>query len=157
MNETHFVNTPNDISIFTRPIPDGKGAKEWVLKLVSIDLNTLQVVVVERVLSNIFTDLKVVHDAVNSGYLVTISDRTSAPTGNDHYTKLTTDDESIYDFTDYTEEGSSAKKCRLIIEDVTMSLQSTGGITDTYVTVKIDSGGIANPYTHHVWHNVDNT
>lgn len=156
MSTTHFVNSPNDITVFVRLIPNGKGEKEWVLKLVSIDLNTLQVVVIERVLSDVFTDLKVVHDATNNGYLVTIADRTSEPTGNGHYTKLTSGSEDIYDFTDYTDASSGGKKCRMIIEDVTMSVNSTGGITDTYVTIKIVSGGMANPYTHHLWHNVSN-
>ncbi|WP_367392729.1 hypothetical protein [Lewinella sp. LCG006] len=156
MSTTLFITNLSDISIFLRPKASGKGEKEWVLKIVTIDQTTQQVAIFFHVLSDVYTDLKVVEDLTNQGYSVTVSDRLSAPGTYLHYAKLASAEGQLYSFSEYVDIKDQTEKCKLIIEDITMSLTASGGISVDPVTIKIET--ITNPseFVHHLWYNVSN-
>jgi hypothetical protein len=156
MSTTLFITNLSDISIFLRPKASGKGEEEWVLKLVTIDQTTQQVAIFSYVLSDVYTDLKVVEDLTNQGYSVTVSDRLSEPGTYLHYAKLASTEQQLYSFSEFTDTKDQTEKCKLVIEDITMSLTASGGVSDDPVTIKIERIPNSSAFIHHLWYHVSN-
>jgi hypothetical protein len=150
MSNTHFVNSFNDLSIFSRTASANAAKIEWVLKLIVVNEITQKAEVVFETISGSFMSIKVKHDAVNDGYHVKL-DRLAAGLAEARSFHEIRSGELSYRFA----EDINKHARFIVVDDLSMLLTCVfegKTINDYMILLNIQDGATPSEFLHQIWH-----